>query len=181
MRRRFVIFIALTLLAGCEREAASSGASTSAASASPASSAAVSATATASAAPAHPHAGTWQGSFEATKGEVTVDEGVPYGTWKKEEGSTVAGSGKIELTISANGAVNGETTGALGKLRAVGVLPEEGELAVTLQPDDPNADDAMTGTLVGKVEGDLIKADLRASSRDGNRVRKASLTLKRLR
>ena len=39
----------------------------------------------------------------------------------------------------------------------------------------------MTGTLVGKVEGDLLKADLRAASRDGNRVRKASTTLKKLR
>ena len=63
----------------------------------------------------------------------------------------------------------------------IGVLPEEGELAVSLQPADPNAEDAMTGTLVGKVEGDLLKADLRAASRDGNRVRKASTTLKKLR
>ena len=142
---------------------------------------ATSATPTASAAPAHPHAGTWKGTFEATKGEVTVDEGVPYSTWNKEEGSAAAGAGEIELTVSPNGAVNGEATGALGKLRVIGVLPEEGELAVSLQPADPNAEDAMTGTLVGKVEGDLLKADLRAASRDGNRVRKASTTLKKLR
>ena len=186
MRFVSMVLAALTLLAACEQDPAPSGATTSNATTSSTSSAAPSSTttasATASAAPAHPHAGTWKGSFEATKGDVTIEEGVPYGTWKKEEGASLAGAGEIVLTVSPNGAVNGKATGALGALRAMGVLAaEDSELAVTLQPEDPNAEDAMTGTLVGKVEGDLIKGELRASSRDGNRVRKASLTLERLR
>lgn len=181
MRSPSSVVLALTLLAACKPDPTPTG-TTGAASGSAASSATATVSASASAAPAHPHAGTYKGSFEATKGEVTVEEGVPYGTWKKEDGASVAGAGEIELTVSPNGAVNGSATGALGKLRAIGVLPaKDSELAVTLQPDDPNAEDAMTGTLVGKVEGDLIKAELRASSADGNRVRKASVVLKRLR
>jgi hypothetical protein len=184
MRRAAIVLVLLAGL-GCEERGPSSTTGATSASATPESSATASAfptaSASASAAPDNPYAGTWKGTFEASKGEVTIDEGVPYKTWKEEKGDVATGKGELELVIRSNGAVTGKVTGALGELTVMGVLQDDGEIAASLQPGDPNAEGAMTGTLVGTADKSLVEARIRASSRDGNVVRKAKTTLKKLR
>jgi hypothetical protein len=168
--------VAALLLFGCETSSGVAPMPSGTATAGP--SAATTASAGSSARPGHPHAGRYAGSFEAAKAEVPLDEGVSYPTWTDEDGKAVSGTGKLELTVDDAGAVTGKANGALGALTIAGRV--EGDvLSATLRPEDPNAADAMTGTLVGRLDPAGMKGQLRASSRDGNVARKATATLKK--
>ncbi len=125
----------------------------------------------------NPHAGVWAGVFTATRGEVTVPEGVPYASWKSDPGGA-EGDGAIELTVGPDGAVAGKVTGALGTLAVVGMWDGDA-LRAGLAPGE---DGEMSGVLTGQggPEGPL-EVSLRVSNADASVVRQATskLTKKR--
>ncbi len=122
------------------------------------------------------HKGRWAGSFDAKKSEVSVPKGVPYRIWEKDDGSARSGKGQIELRVDAAGLVRGTLRGALGELVCAGLI-DQGVLRVGLRPAKPNAPDAMSGVLTGKVLEGTITAKLTVSSHDGSLARAATLTL----
>ncbi|MEZ4439399.1 MAG: hypothetical protein R3B72_09940 [Polyangiaceae bacterium] len=176
---RGLALVSLLVVLGCQDPTPAPTASSSSASALPASSGvAATAAATVSAAPRHPFAGAWSGKGEVAKGEVRVPDGVPYDVWKEEKGDVATGPLEIELTVLDSGAVKGTGKGALGELSLIGVVVDQ-ELSASLQPADPNAEGAMTGTLIAKIDGPAMEGEVRASGRDGTVVRGGKVTLKR--
>jgi hypothetical protein len=168
-------FAALALLClGCDRGDAGPPSPTTG---SPVATAA-SPTASASAAPALPEAGPWRGKYSAKRADVTLPEGVTWGSWKKDDGARVAGDGQIDLEVANDGDVSGRVTGALGDLVVRGRL-EDGVVAAAITPADPLVEPAMHGVLRGTAGKDAIEVELRLSSHDGDLVRSATAVLAR--
>jgi hypothetical protein len=134
--------------------------------------------ASAPAVPADPFAGTWEGRFEAKKGSVTLPAKVKDKALAADDGKAAVGEGKVEITIGPRGEVRGRASGALGACTLSGKA-EEGALRVRLEPEDPRADGAMSGVLLGTFEGELIKGEIQVSGPDATRVRTAAVELKR--
>ncbi len=107
-----------------------------------------------------------------------MPEGVVYPSWKNDNGG-LTGDNNIELLINPDGMVKGQTTGALGKLVAVGIA-EEGAFRLGLSPGDVGGSESkMSGVLTGKLDGAAMTGWLRVSSRDASLVRKAPVSLKK--
>ena len=142
-------------------------------------------TSSAKAKPTSPHVGDWTGTFVAEKTEVDVPKKARWKWWEKEEGDVATGKGEVRLRIDADGRVEGRTTGALGEMDAAGAIdkgaPGGPTLRVALSPSDPEAETAMTGWLIGRVEATAIKGELRVSDHTGNVVRKAPIALQKSR
>jgi hypothetical protein len=131
---------------------------------------------------ASPAAGDWEGAFTAAKGTVHVPEGVKDPSREKDDGKTGVGPGKVSLTVSSDGEVNGSWTGSLGKDSLRGRVEVEGGrtmLRATAMPDDPTAREAMSGILVGELKGDAFHAEIHVSAGDAVTVREATFDLKR--
>jgi hypothetical protein len=122
--------------------------------------------------------GTWEGSYEAKKGSVGLPPKVKDKVRSKDDGKTVTGPGTITLTITPGGELQGKAKGALGDATLIGKV--EGDIIrASVSPDDPHAEHAMTGVLVGKLEGDVIRANLRVAGPDAVLVRESPVELKR--
>lgn len=121
--------------------------------------------------------GPWEGVADAKRVPVALPATTPWPAWKKDDGKQ---SGPVSFTVVVDhtGEVRGKATGVLGALNVIGRL-EGRMLRAAVSPVDPVADDAMTGTLLGKVDGERIAARLNASNRTGYKVRGATFELKR--
>ena len=121
--------------------------------------------------------GAFKGTFTAKVGVVTVQKDVKDTTaaWGKEPGKEAVGPGTLELTIE-NTRVTGEGHGALGDLLLEGVIDGK-EVRTVLNPKDPHTPHAMTGIFTGTVKDGKITGKIRASSKNGNVVREADVTL----
>ena len=150
---------------------ASASTSASASAAIPAPSA--SATVKANAGPA----GTWEGTYEAKKGAVSLPPKVKDKALAADDGKKAAGPGTVEITIGAEGDVRGTMKGALGGGLITGKA-EGGMLSTSVSPEDPRAPDAMFGVLVGTIKGDVIEGVIRVAGPDATIVREAPITLK---
>jgi hypothetical protein len=168
--------VALMLLGSCDKGSspapsavsASPSAAPIASSNPPAASAAVSATPATSAA--------WSGAYTAKVGAVDPPANAKEKTWVGDPGSAAVGKGTIELSIMApRGDVSGVAKGPLGEMIVSGTY-DGNELRANLAPNDPKAEDAMTGFLLltGESTGPL-KGTMRVSGRDARVVREASV------
>jgi hypothetical protein len=136
------------------------------------------------AAPTSPYAGTYEGTFESKRGDVTVPEGVTYKSWDQDPGG-FEGKNTIEIVVGDDGAVQGTIDGALGKLGVTG-MAEDGALSAGLAPTERSDDNPMSGLLTGHTEGEAggkaaqkWSATLRVSNANATIVRHAQLTLTR--
>lgn len=136
------------------------------------------ATAAPAAAPADPLAGTWEGSYNAKKGNVSLPPKVKDKALAADDGKASSGAGTIEIVIGPSGELHGKSTGALGACTLVGRV-DEGMIRAKMDPEDPRAPSAMTGVLVGKLDGDSIRADLHVAGPDATVVRESAVELKR--
>ena len=123
-------------------------------------------------------AGTWEGSYDAKKASVSLPPKVKDKGLAGDNGKTAVGAGSIELFIGQNGEVRGKGRGALGACTLTG-RAEEGMVRATLMPDDPRAEGAMTGVLVGALKGDAIHGELHVAGPDATLVREATIELKK--
>lgn len=122
-------------------------------------------------------AGTWSGSYDAKRTTIALPSSVPWPSWKKDSGKQL-GAGTIDLEVGSNGDVRGKVAGALGSMLLVGRV-EDGKLRAGARPEDPEAEGAMTGVLVGDLGADAIRFTLRAASGEGETVRVAEGSLTR--
>ncbi len=130
------------------------------------------------AAPAAPIAsGSWSATFDVKRVSIQLPAETPWPAWKKDGGKQL-GAMTLELDIDEGGGVKGRASGALGGLVISGRF-EDGSLRAGVTPEDPTADDAMTGTLTGRLRGAPIEATIRVSSRTGQSVRGAEFKLER--
>jgi hypothetical protein len=126
----------------------------------------------------HKLAGSWGGSFQAKKMALTIARGLPTATWQGDNGQLAVGEGHVELTVSEEGLIEGTVQGSLGALMVRG-MADESTLRAGLSPREPLAEPAMSGLLVGVLDGAKVTAEIRVSSENGSLARVAKLELHR--
>ncbi len=126
-------------------------------------------------------AGTWEGSYDASKGAVVLPDKVKDKTRTTDDGKRMVGPGKVELTVTAAGDVRGKATGALGEARLTGKLVDEGGgfLRASWYPEDAAKPNAMTGVLYGPMKDGVISAMIRVAGPDAVLVRESKIELKK--
>lgn len=135
-------------------------------------------TATASARAEAGAAGSWEGSYDAKKGVVSLPPKVKDKALAADDGKRASGPGTVELTISDGGEVRGRIKGALGAGTVNGRV-DEGMVRASIAPEDARAEGAMFGVLVGSLKGDVLKAEIHVAGPDATVVREATFELKR--
>jgi len=124
--------------------------------------------------------GAWQGAYEAKKGSVEMPPKVKDKPRSSDDGKAMAGPGKVELEVAADGNVQGKASGALGEATLSGKLDEAaGVLRASWFPVDPSAPNAMTGVLIGLIKDGEIHAEIRVAGPDATLVREGKIDLKR--
>lgn len=127
-----------------------------------------------------PLAGAWRGSYDAKKGSVEMPAKVKDKPRASDDGKAMAGPGKVELEVAADGNVRGKASGALGEATLSGKLDDAaGVLRASWFPVDPSAPNAMTGVLIGLIKEGAIQAEIRVAGPDATLVREAKIELKR--
>ena len=124
-----------------------------------------------------PVAGTWAGKYQAQPHLVQMDKKEALVAWSKDDQKVGVGSGTIRLTIEPGGAVTGTSAGPLGSLVAVG-LAEEGQVRLSLSPEDPAAEGGFHGVVLLSQEGKELRGRLGVSSGDGALVRDGPVELR---
>lgn len=125
-----------------------------------------------------PLAGTWSGDYVAQKATIELAPKVTDKAWKDDDGKKASGKGTVTLTVAPDGTLTGQSKGALGNLTLSGQI--DGDFVrATIAPDEPTHPLAMTGVLVGKLEGDALKGRIRVAGPDATIVREAPIELKR--
>lgn len=125
-------------------------------------------------------AGIWEGSYDARKGAVVLPDRVKDKTRVGEDGKSMSGPGRVEISIAPAGDVAGRATGALGEARLTGKLDEgNGFLRVSWYPEDATKPNAMTGVLIGPVKDGVIHAEIRVAGPDASLVRESKIELKK--
>lgn len=189
MKRRSLValsvLVQLGLLPGCgekKSDPAPAPALTASAETIPAVSASASASATPPPGPASSATagakGTFKGAFTAKVGSVTTPKDIKDSTvapWAKDPGKESVGPGSLEIVIEGT-RVSGTGKGSLGDLVLEGMI-DGNDVRAIVNPTDPNAPTAMTGVFSGTVSAGKIAGTIRASGRNGNIVREASVTL----
>ncbi len=123
-------------------------------------------------------AGTYEGRYEAKRGEVEIPPKVKDKVRAKDDGKTSAGPGKISVTIGASGEVSGKVEGSLGAATLKGKLEGE-DMSASLYPDDEKSPQAMYGMVSGKLEKGHLKGKIRVANGDASVVREAEIDLAR--
>lgn len=126
------------------------------------------------------HVGKYGGDYESKKAEIALAPGVRVGDWKRDDGASATGMGKLLLDIAADGTVSGSIEGPLGPGLVRGVY-SEGLLSASLSPGDPTRVDSFEGTLSGTLDGESLRVELSAATADARVARRAEAKLTRLR
>lgn len=122
--------------------------------------------------------GVWEATYDAKKGEVLMPELVKDEGRAKDDGKAHSGPGTVRIVVGEDGAVTGESKGALGEATFTGHA--DGNLVrAQFNPKDPAAKGAMTGVLVGLLKDGFVQAELRVAGPDALVVREAKLKLER--
>lgn len=125
--------------------------------------------------------GAWSGAGVAkqTKVKLPGDQGVQL-AWIKDDGKLHSGPIDVAFSVSAEGQVHGEVSGALGKLVVSGVVATDGPSHLELRTD-PDGLEVFHGTLIVVWDGSRKKgvASLRATSGNGHWLRSAELEVTR--
>ncbi|MDC3952266.1 hypothetical protein KEG38_21305 [Polyangium jinanense] len=122
--------------------------------------------------------GTWEGKYDAKKGEVEMPPKVKDKVRTKDDGKVAVGSGTLTLTIGPDGELKGKTSGALGAAALSGKV-EGDEVRATFFPEDALSKEAMFGIVQGKRKDDKIVGRIRVASGDASIVREAEIELKK--
>jgi len=123
-------------------------------------------------------AGTWEGRYDAKKGEVEMPPKFKDKVRSKDDGKMALGPGTLSITIGPDGELKGKTEGALGAAALSGKV-EGDDVRATFFPEDALAKDAMFGIVQGKRKDDKIVARIRVASGDASVVREAEIELKK--
>jgi hypothetical protein len=162
------------LLGACEKKA-----STEAAASASASAAASAPSAETSAEPEAPwFVGTWQASLDVERYamEMKKSEGAVK-DWEQDEGKEGTGKAILKFTLDENSQATGTVEGALGALGVSGVLEEE-TLRLKLMAQNPGEPGATyNGVIVATKTDDGFTGELKASSGDSLKVRRASVAI----
>jgi len=132
----------------------------------------------ASPAPAGEIAGTWEGHYDAKKGEVTLPPKVKDKAIAADDGKTASGRGAIELVILPDGDVRGKTSGALGAGTISGKV-DGAMIRALVRPDEPLAATAMTGIFIAQRKGETLAGEMRVAGPDGTMIRESAVELTR--
>ncbi len=125
----------------------------------------------------------WTGPYKAEVGTLAVAvaaKDAKEGKGSEDSAGAALGSGTMDLAIEG-ARVRGQASGPLGGLAMSGVFEDQQVRAQAL-PIDPNANDAMTGWMLLRAEGEraaptALVGTLRVSGRDARVVREASVRL----
>jgi hypothetical protein len=122
--------------------------------------------------------GSWRGSYQAERQEVSAGkyDGIP--AWASDDGGIATGTGTIELEVSEDQSITGSSTGPLGALTAVGRVDGE-HFRVELLPKDRPMGTTLRGQFVLERKGEALEGTLHASSGDSTVVRRAAMKLER--
>lgn len=126
------------------------------------------------------HVGGYEGDYESKKAEIALAPGVRVPDWKRDDGATATGMGKLLLDIAADGTVSGSVEGPLGPGLVRGVY-SEGLLSASLSPTDPSRLDSFEGTLSGALSDGSLRVELSAATADARLARRAEAKLTRRR
>lgn len=118
----------------------------------------------------------WSGAYEAKRAKLETPDKVKDVTWKKDDGSTASGEGKLTIAVSGT-RVEGSATGALGAQVISGVYDGK-ELRISFIPKDPAVAGAMTGSGVAELKDGVLKGTAQCAGPDGVVVRKVTFELK---
>ncbi|MRG94517.1 hypothetical protein [Polyangium spumosum] len=131
-------------------------------------------------APAEPPGlvGTWEGRYDAKKGEVEMPPKVKDKVRTKDDGKASVGPGTLTITIGTDGELKGKTEGALGAAGLSGKV-EGDDVRATFFPEDALSKNAMFGIVQGKRKDDKIVGRIRVASGDASVVREAEIELKK--
>ncbi|WP_437674326.1 hypothetical protein [Sorangium sp. So ce131] len=127
---------------------------------------------------AAPWQGTWEGSYDAKKGNVVLPPKVKDAVRTKDDGKLAAGAGTVTLTVAPSGELKGTAKGALGDATLVGKV-EDGMVRASVFPEDPRAPNAMTGILVGELKENVIQGKIRVTGPDATLVRESPVALRK--
>jgi len=122
--------------------------------------------------------GTWEGRYDAKKGDVGMPARVEDKVRSKDDGKTAIGAGTVAITIRENMEVDGTSEGALGNAKIHGKV-EGDEVRAAFDPVDVQDKRGMFGMVSGKRKDDRIEARIRVASGDVTIVREADIVLKR--
>ncbi len=123
-------------------------------------------------------AGAWTGRYDAKKGVVTLPPKVKDKGFAADDGKTLAGPGTIDLNVLPSGEIRGRMSGALGAGSITGRV-DGAMVRAVVRPDDPLANNAMTGIFVGEHKGDAIACELHVAGPDGTTIRESTVELTR--
>lgn len=144
----------------------------------PAASAAPSASAAADNAADSVFVGTWEGRYDAKKGDVGMPPRVDDKVRNKDDGKTAIGAGTVTITITKSLELEGSSEGVLGASKIRGKVDEE-EIRGSFDPVDVLDKHGMYGIISGKRNGDKIEARIRVANGDATVVREAEVVLKK--
>lgn len=122
--------------------------------------------------------GTWEGRYDAKKGEVVMPARVEDKVRSKDDGKTALGPGTITITINKDLELSGSSEGALGRAKLRGKV-EGDEVRSAFDPVDVLDKGGMYGIVSGKRKDDRIEAKIRVASGDATVVREADIVLKK--
>lgn len=122
--------------------------------------------------------GTWEGRYDAKKGDVGMPARVEDKVRIKDDGKTAIGSGTVTITIAKDLELQGSSEGALGPAKLRGKV-EGDDVRSAFDPADVLDKRGMFGILSGKRKDDTIEAKIRVASGDATIVREADIVLRR--
>lgn len=122
--------------------------------------------------------GTWEGRYDAKKGDVGMPPRVEDKVRNKDDGKTAIGAGTVTITIAKSLELEGASEGALGASKIRGKVDVE-EIRASFDPSDVLDKHGMYGIISGKRNGDKIEARIRVANGDATVVREAEVVLKK--
>ncbi len=122
--------------------------------------------------------GTWEGRYDAKKGDVGMPPRVEDKVRNKDDGKMAIGAGTVTLTVRQDLEVNGSSEGALGKATIRGRV-EGDEIRGSFDPVDVQDKQGMFGIISGKRNDSRIEAVIRVASGDATVVRESKIVLER--
>jgi hypothetical protein len=122
--------------------------------------------------------GTWEGRYDAKKGDVGMPARVEDKVRNKDDGKTAIGTGNVTIIINKSLEIDGSADGALGASKIRGKVDAE-EIRGSFDPADVLDKQGMYGIISGKRNGDKIEALIRVANGDATVVREAAVVLKK--
>jgi hypothetical protein len=122
--------------------------------------------------------GKWTGDYDARLHpiEMSPAEGA-VADWKKDDGGSHSGPGKLEISVDEAGLARVSATGPLGSLYGEGKVEDE-VITVHLTPETPS-ENAFFGVLALERKGQKLAGSLQASGRNSKVVRHADVVLEK--